>query len=82
MEEIKAWLKRKTDVDEVLRIIPLREGEVRVFVLLPAYDLGAKSLGRILFDPNGYWIYDGEELCVEEQEHVAAFIEQKVFGKR
>ncbi|RVT97324.1 hypothetical protein EOD41_18670 [Mucilaginibacter limnophilus] len=53
MEEIKAWLKRKKDVDEVLRIIPLREGSVRVFVLLPAYDLGAKSLGRILFDGNG-----------------------------
>jgi len=81
MEEIKAWLKRKNEADEVLKLIPLREEAVTVFMLMPAYEIGARSLGAILFDVNGYWIYDGEDLRVEEQEQIAAFIEKKFFGK-
>jgi hypothetical protein len=32
------------------------------------------AIGRILFDAADNWIYDGEELTVEEQEDVAGFI--------
>lgn len=32
------------------------------------------ALGRILFDAEDNWIYDGEMLDVEEQEEVAGFI--------
>lgn len=32
------------------------------------------SRGRILFDKNGYWIYDGNHLDTSEQEQLAAFI--------
>lgn len=81
MEEIKAWLKRKNEADEVLRLIPFRDGHVKGFMLMPAYEMSARSLGNILFDVNGYWIYDGEGLRVEEQEQIAAFIEKKFFGK-
>lgn len=31
-------------------------------------------LGRILFDREGYWIYDGNRLSVEDSEIVAQFI--------
>ncbi|CAM3959459.1 hypothetical protein MUGA111182_19460 [Mucilaginibacter galii] len=34
----------------------------------------ADSRGRILFDTNGYWIYDGSHLDISEQEQLAAFI--------
>jgi len=31
-------------------------------------------LGRILFDQDGHWIYDGEAFTPNEQEQLAAFI--------
>jgi len=77
MEVLKAWLRR-AEADQILQLIPLREGKVRVFVILPAHDLGAASLGRILFDSEGYWIYDGDSLKITEQEQLAAFIQKKV----
>ncbi|RVU02082.1 hypothetical protein EOD41_09035 [Mucilaginibacter limnophilus] len=49
MNEVKAWLKRKKDTDEVIRILRIRQDKVTAFVLLRAYDDGAPSLGRILF---------------------------------
>ncbi|MFD0793451.1 hypothetical protein ACFQZX_07460 [Mucilaginibacter litoreus] len=62
------------DTDEVLRIVKNTEGRVMAFALFRAYDIGAPSLGRILFDENGYWIYDGEDLSINEQEQMAGFI--------
>ncbi len=79
MNEVKAWLKRKNETDEVLRIIRRPEGKASAFVLLRAYDMGAPALGKILFDENGYWIYDGDELLVEEQEQMATFIVKNYF---
>ncbi len=39
------------------------------------YDaLGEYYIGRILFDANGFWIYDGGVLSVNEQEDVAGYI--------
>jgi hypothetical protein len=36
--------------------------------------MAANTLGRVLFDADGYWIYDGEELSVDEQEQLGRFI--------
>ena len=39
------------------------------------YDaLGEYYIGRILFDANGFWIYDGGVLSVNEQEDVTGYI--------
>lgn len=37
--------------------------------------LSGRGLGRILFDNNNNWIYDGNTLTVGEQEEVAGFID-------
>lgn len=73
--EVKAWVKRKNSPDEVVRIIPAikNEGRVTSYELFVAYDY-PEYLGRILFDENGFWIYDGIVFSVQEQEQLAAFI--------
>ncbi|MBS7565516.1 hypothetical protein KHS38_13975 [Mucilaginibacter sp. Bleaf8] len=39
------------------------------------YDaLQERNIGRILFDADDNWIYDGTALNIEEQEEVAGFI--------
>jgi hypothetical protein len=39
------------------------------------YDaLEERTIGRILFDADGNWIYDGTALNIGEQEEVAGFI--------
>ncbi|MXV50709.1 hypothetical protein GS399_06960 [Pedobacter sp. HMF7647] len=75
MNTMKAWLKRENRPDEVIRIITGWENKVRTCNLYTAFEEQA-YLGRILFDLKGYWIYDGTELTVNEQEQVAAFIMQ------
>jgi hypothetical protein len=74
-QEAKAWVKRKNGPDEVVRIIPAikHEGTVKSYELFVAYDY-PDYLGRILFDENGFWIYDGTVFSVPEQEQLAAFI--------
>jgi hypothetical protein len=74
--EAKAWLKRKSGPDEVVRIVPELESvdSVLAYLLYTAYDVKPVYLGRILFDKQGYWIYDGDDLAVAEQEQVAKFI--------
>lgn len=73
--DAKAWVKRKHG-DEVIKIIPELENSesVLTYLLYTAYDEQPEYLGRILFDAQGYWIYDGEDLVVAEQEQVARFI--------
>ena len=75
LKEAKAWVKRKDCPDEVVRIIPAikNEGRVTSYELFVAYDY-PEYLGRILFDENGFWIYDGVVFNVQEQEQLAAFI--------
>jgi len=34
----------------------------------------ASYRGQILFDGNGYWIYDGNQIGIPEQEQIAEFI--------
>ena len=75
-KEAKAWLKRKNGRQEIIRVVPSPEDleKISVYQLYTAFDLEAEFLGSILFDREGYWIYDGEWLAIDEQEQVAAFI--------
>ena len=69
-----AWVKRKMGPDEVIRIVPDAGGEkVVIYDLYVAYG-SSDYLGRILFDQQGYWIYDGDIFSVVEQEQLAKFI--------
>ena len=74
--EAKAWIKRKNGPDEIVRVVPDTEsrGIITSYKLYIAYEENPDYLGRILFDAQGYWIYDGEILTVTEQEQVARFI--------
>ena len=72
--EAKAWIKRSQDASEIVRIVPHRisiNGPAS-YNLFTAYD--ENYLGRILFDAQGYWIYDGQLLTVAETEQLAKFI--------
>jgi len=74
--EAKVWLKRKNTADEIIRVIPAVEdyGRVTAYHLYSAFGLPDDYWGDVLFDAEGYWIYDGECLNVDEQEQVARFI--------
>jgi hypothetical protein len=71
---MSAWLKRKNGPDEVVSVVPDTEcrDAMLVYHLLKAYE--DEYLGRILFVEQGYWIYDGNELSVAEQEQLGRFI--------
>lgn len=75
-KEAKAWIKRKSGPDEIVRVVPDTEskGAVLCYHLYTAFEDNPDYLGRILFDAQGYWIYDGEILTVAEQEQLARFI--------
>ena len=76
LNEAKAWVKRKNGPDEIVNILldaECKDAEL-CYKLFTAYDESPDYLGRILFDPQHYWIYDGSTLSVQEQEQVAAFI--------
>lgn len=73
--EAKAWVKRKSGPDEIVRVIPDTEfTRGRCYYLYTAFENDPEELGRILFDAQGYWVYDGNLLTVAEQEQVARFI--------
>jgi hypothetical protein len=75
-QEAKAWIKRSKSDDEIVRVIPAidNDGPVLSYELFTAYEEHPDNLGRILFDAQGYWIYDGNVLTVTEQEQLAKFI--------
>ena len=74
-DEAKAWLNRRDGSSEVIRVIPSYAPEgSQCYELFTAYDQIGENLGRILFDVQGYWIYDGNDLSVTEQEQIALFI--------
>ncbi len=75
-KEAKAWIKRKSGPDEIVRVVPDMENKNKVlsYNLYTAFDEKPDYLGRILFDAQNYWIYDGETLTIAEQEQVAKFI--------
>ena len=77
LNEAKAWVKRKNGPDEVVRIVldtECNDAEL-CYKLFTAYDESPDYLGRILFDVQGYWIYDGNLLTVAEQEQLGQFIQ-------
>lgn len=71
---MNAWLKRKNGPDEVIKVVLDTEcpDAALVYNLYIAFD--EEYLGRILFDNEGFWIYDGNELMVDEQEALGKFI--------
>lgn len=75
---MNAWIKRKNGPDEVISVIPDMQcsDAALVYNLHAAYEVA--YLGRILFDDQGFWIYDGEELTVGEEEQVARFIQHNM----
>ncbi|MDB4919376.1 MAG: hypothetical protein JWQ54_1359 [Mucilaginibacter sp.] len=72
----RAWVKRKNGPDKVIRIVlDLESKDAELcYRLFTAYDEKPDYMGRILFDVQGFWIYDGDILIVAEQEQVAKFI--------
>lgn len=76
VKDARAWVKRQQGPDEVISIRKDErcEDATAVFELYTAYEANPDYLGRILFDAQKYWIYDGEMLKVDEQEQVAKFI--------
>lgn len=76
-EEAKVWVKRKNRKDEILRVVPDFDDSKVIFTYRLYYAFAAGNncdLGCILFDLQGYWIYDGDVLSIEEQEQVGRFI--------
>jgi hypothetical protein len=71
---MNAWIKRKKSPDEIISVIPDIQclDAALVYNLYTAFE--EEYLGRILFDDQGYWIYDGERLTVNEQEQLGKFI--------
>ncbi|WPU99203.1 hypothetical protein SNE26_24630 [Mucilaginibacter sp. cycad4] len=59
----------KTNTERWIRVLPDKGDGYQL------YDaLAELFIGRILFDQNDNWIYDGNELSVDEQEELAGFI--------
>ncbi len=73
--EAKAWLSRPNGSGEVIRVVPSYApvGQ-QCYELYTSYEQVTENLGRILFDAEGYWIYDGYHLQVADQEQIASFI--------
>jgi hypothetical protein len=71
---MNAWLKRNNGPDEIVKII----ADVKSKNAFLSYELSLAYeeyyLGNILFDKDGYWIYDGKILTIKEQEQIAKFI--------
>jgi hypothetical protein len=73
--EAKAWLKRNGEPGELVTVMPtISKNRGQCYELYTAFAHSSDYLGRILFDEEGYWIYDGNDLSVTEQEQVAQFI--------
>ena len=72
---MNAWIKRKNGPDEIISVIPDVQctDASLVYNLYTAFE--EAWMGRILFDDNGYWIYDGDSLPVTEQEQIGRFIQ-------
>ena len=74
--EAKAWIERKKGPDKVVRVVLNNQHNDtgKSYNLYTAFEENPDCLGRILFDTQGYWIYDGNYLTIGEQEQVAQFI--------
>jgi len=59
----------KTCAERWVRIFPDRGEGYQLYDALQE-----RNIGRILFDADSNWIYDGNTLDIDEQEEVAGFI--------
>jgi hypothetical protein len=59
----------KTSAERWVRIFPDRGDGYQLYDALQE-----RNIGRLLFDADGNWIYDGTVLNIAEQEEVAGFI--------
>ncbi|MEO7214428.1 hypothetical protein [Mucilaginibacter sp.] len=59
----------KTGAERWVRILPDKGDGYQLYDALQE-----RFIGRILFDTDDNWIYDGEVLNITEQEDVAGFI--------
>ncbi len=59
----------KTDSGRWVKICPAGKD---IYVLHDGLD--GDALGRLLFDANDFWVYDGAQLSIAEQEEVAGYI--------
>jgi hypothetical protein len=75
-KEAKAWIKRKSGPDEIIRVVrdTGNSSKVLIYNLYTAFNENPDYLGRILFDAQNYWIYDGDIFTIAEQEQLAKFI--------
>lgn len=74
-QEAKAWIRRERGPGEIVKVVAdTKSTGVVSYELFTAYSETPDYLGRILFDTQGYWIYDGDVLAISEQEQVAKFI--------
>jgi hypothetical protein len=65
--EARAWVKRSPGTGELVRIVPDEldiSSRILTYQLFSSYDENPEYLGMILFDAEGYWIYDGNKLKV------------------
>jgi hypothetical protein len=68
-----AHIKRAPGLNPMITVKPLEENkQTRRYELYLGYE--NDYLGSILFDADGYWIYDGNDLTVQESEDIARFI--------
>jgi hypothetical protein len=68
------WVKRKNGPDAVVSVIHDLQC-CEAFLVFNVYSAFEEDfLGRILFDDEYYWIYDGEVLTINEQEQLARVI--------
>src|SRR4051794_26924292 len=74
--EAKVWLKGNNGPGEIIRIVldSVIGSKVTAYNLYNTFDETPDYLGRILFDAEGYWIYDGSVFGIAEQEQLAKFI--------
>jgi hypothetical protein len=84
-KQVKRWVYMKDGHNQIILVTPddTSGDPIRIFELCLAYHNGERAvcgqypedyLGRILFDADGNWIYDGEALKVEEQEQIGDYI--------
>lgn len=75
-KEARAWVRRNNGPDEIIRVLPDTAYPItgQCYQLYTSFEETPDDLGRILFDEQGFWIYDGDILSVTEQEQVARFI--------
>lgn len=59
----------KTSAERWVRVLPDKGEGYQLYDALQE-----RSIGRILFDTDDNWIYDGTVLTIDEQEEVAGFI--------